>query len=225
VNGGGKYRRRVIALPGRPEGQNFRLDDHRYAKFGRAEPEGRAEFRQELHRTVSLLRNTASLAVWVPFNEGWGQFDANELSKELRALDPSRTIDHASGWHDQGGGDLWSLHVYKRPFEVPPREVGEGRVLALTEYGGYDLAVPGHAIVTNQYGYRTFESASELLAAFSRLHRDELSPAVALGLSASVYTQLSDVEDEVNGILTYDREVIKLPASAVRDALAGVRLT
>jgi hypothetical protein len=224
VNGGGQYRSPVVTWPGRRRGRNLRLDDRRYGLFGRSDAVGREEFREEVRRTVDLLRNVVSLAVWVPFNEGWGQFDALDVTEELRRLDPTRSIDHASGWHDQGGGDVWSLHVYRRVFDVPERRAGDDRVLALTEYGGHDLVVRGHTWGTHPFGYGHHETEQELLEAFVALHRDEIAPAVRAGLGAAVYTQLSDVEDEVNGLLTYDREVVKLPPAAVRQTLAALTL-
>ena len=216
VNGGERYRTAAVTWPGRAP---IRLRDDRYRLLGRGDPAGRAEFRAELRATVELLRGVTSLAVWVPFNEGWGQFDAADVARELAELDPTRSVDHASGWHDQRAGDLWSRHVYLRPFRMPRRRRGEGRVLALTEYGGYDLGVPGHTWGPARFGYRHFESAEALGEAFVRLHTEQLAPAVPRGLSAVVYTQLSDVEDEVNGLVTYDREVVKLPEDLVRDAL------
>lgn len=210
VNGGGPYRPVVVTAPVLTP---LRLDDRRHRWFGRADAAGRAEFEAELRATVELLRNVVSLAVWVPFNEGWGQFDAARIAGELRALDPTRTIDHASGWHDQGAGDLKSLHVYFRRFRPPSPD---GRVLALTEYGGYSLRVVGHDQGEKEFGYKRFGTAGELTEAFVRLHEREIIPAVPLGLAATVYTQLSDVEDELNGLLTYDRQVLKLPAEAVR---------
>ncbi len=227
VNGGGRYPTATISWPGRRRGRLLRLRDDRYALFGRRDAHARQEFRRELVRTVELLRNVTSLAVWVPFNEGWGQFDATAVVAELRALDPTRNVDHASGWHDQGAGDVWSHHVYARPFRVPRRRRDERRVLALTEYGGYDLQVPEHRLVlgaADGFGYRHTRTAAELAAAFVRLHREELVPAVGLGLAASVYTQLCDVEDELNGLMTYDREVLKLPEEVVREAVSALRL-
>src|SRR5690606_34594174 len=112
VNGGRSYRAGVVTSPVLAP---VRLRDHRYALFGRQDPEGREEFLEELEQTVALLRSVPSVAVWVPFNEGWGQFDAREVAELVRELDPTRQVDHASGWHDQGGGDLVSRHVYFRP--------------------------------------------------------------------------------------------------------------
>jgi hypothetical protein len=223
VNGGARYRSPVVALPGRRRGRWLRLRDRHHRLFGRGDEAGRREFREEMRRTVELLRNVVSLAVWVPFNEGWGQFDAAAIAEEVRTLDPTRSIDHASGWHDQRAGDLRSLHVYRRRFRLPRRRRGDRRVLALTEYGGHDLAVEGHVWGEHPFGYGHHETAEELLEEFTALHRHELAPAVREGLAATVYTQLSDVEDEVNGLLTYDREVVKLPADAVRDVLDALR--
>jgi hypothetical protein len=223
VNGGGRYRTAAVTWPGRFP---IRLRDdtpRRQRLMGRGDETSHEEFLAELRRTVTHLRNVTALAVWVPFNEGWGQFDATAVAASLADLDPTRTVDHASGWHDQGGGDLRSLHVYGRSFRVPRRRGRERRVLVLSEYGGYDLPVPGHTFGEGDFGYRHFDSPDALGAAFRRLHRDELAPAVRRGLSATVYTQLSDVEDELNGLLTYDRKVLKLPEALVRDALAALR--
>ncbi|MDX6325472.1 MAG: hypothetical protein QOK15_1826 [Nocardioidaceae bacterium] len=222
VNGGGRYLDPVISWPGRRRGRRLRLPDNRYALFGRRDPEGRRVFRAELRRTVALLRNVTSLAVWVPFNEGWGQFAAAEVTAELRALDPTRSIDHASGWHDQRAGDLWSRHVYQRPFEVPARAPEERRVLVLSECGGYGLVVPGHTWSSRHHGYGHVGTSEELMTAFVELHRGQIAPAVRRGLSGTVYTQLADVEDEVNGLLTYDREVLKLPEEVVRSVLTSL---
>ena len=117
-------------------------------------------------------------------------------------------MDHASGWHDQGGGDFKSRHVYFRPVRL---RRDKKRVLALTEFGGYSLPVAGHVSSEKKFGYRMYETEDELLEAVERLYLGEVAPCVKRqGLSAAVYTQLSDVEDEVNGILTYDRRVLKV---------------
>ena len=222
VNGGDRYRTPTMTWPGRWPLRHVRLRDHRYGLFGRTDVAGRAEYLAELRRTVEHLRNVTSLAVWVPFNEAWGQFDARAVADVLRGLDPTRSIDHASGWHDQGGGDLWSLHVYKRRFRVPRRRRGDRRPLVLSEYGGYDLVVDGHTYSDDDFGYRHFDDAEGLGAAFLRLH-EELAATVPRGLAATVYTQLSDVEDELNGLLTYDRAVQKLPDDLVGEALGRLR--
>ncbi|WP_166982873.1 glycoside hydrolase family 2 protein [Paramicrobacterium fandaimingii] len=215
VNGGTTYNPLIITVPAVGTGP---VSDHRYKAFGRADAAGRASYRDELRATVEHLRSVVSLALWVPFNEAWGQFDALQIEKELRALDDTRPIDHASGWHDQGGGDLKSLHVYFRAFRVKNAWRDDGRVLALTEYGGYSHRVEGHCVTNREFGYRKYTTDAELDAAFAALHDEQIVPAVARGLAASVYTQLSDVEDEVNGMVTYDRRVVKIAADTVRRA-------
>jgi beta-galactosidase/beta-glucuronidase len=236
VNGGRRYRTAAVTWPGRlpPRVRDLvGLPDtvHR-SRLGRPDEASRRVFRVELARTVEQLRNVPSIAVWVPFNEGWGQFDALAVTEDLRALDGTRPVDHASGWHDQGGGDLRSVHVYRRRFRVPRRRrdpgAGDHRPLALTEYGGRSLvagtAAPAHADGAEPvHGYGTAASAGELTRWFVRLHDEQLTPAVPHGLSATVYTQLSDVEDELNGLLGYDREMLKVEPDAVRGALARLR--
>jgi hypothetical protein len=223
VNGGGRYRRLVSDLPAR---RPVRISDHRHRLFFRADREARTEFREEVRRTVALLHNSPCVVAWVPFNEGWGQFDANDIAAEIKALDPTRPVNHVSGWIDQGGGDVKSFHSYLRPFRLPARlrRRREKRVYALTEYGGYSLRVEGHDWSTREFGYRHFDTAEELADGFAALHRDQIEPALDSGLAATAYTQLSDVEDELNGLLTWDREVLKIPAEIVRDTLARLRL-
>ncbi|MFN8126209.1 MAG: glycoside hydrolase family 2 TIM barrel-domain containing protein [Candidatus Nanopelagicales bacterium] len=221
VNGGGHYSPVTIGVPAVTP---WRLKDSHYRAFARTDADGRSHWLTEMRETVDHLRNVVSLAVWVPFNEGWGQFDSLDATAEIAALDPTRQIDHASGWHDQGGGDLTSLHVYFRPFRVPRRRrATRHRVLALTEYGGYSRRLPEHSVSEREFGYRRYGSAAELSDAFRRLHERQLVPAVPRGLGATVYTQLSDVEDETNGLLTYDRRVLKFPADVVREVTAALR--
>lgn len=223
VNGGGRYDPVVVSMPAVAP---LHLRDHRYRTFGRADAASRAEWLAEMRQTVRLLGNVVSLALWVPFNEGWGQFDAAAVTAALRRLDPTRPVDHASGWHDQGAGDLDSRHVYVRRFRVPRRRARTttGRVLALTEYGGYSLRLPDHAVSAREFGYRRYRTVAALAEAFRALHERQVLPAVAEGLGATVYTQLSDVEDETNGLLTYDRRVLKVPEDVVRAVTERLRL-
>ena len=223
VNGGGRYNPAVISVPAAVS--RVHLDDRHHRPFARGDEAGRAHWLAELEQTVGLLGNVVSLAMWVPFNEGWGQFDAAAVCDRVRALDPTRTVDHASGWHDQGAGDLTSLHVYVRPFKVPRRRrATQHRALALTEYGGYSLRLPEHATTPREFGYRRYRDTATLAAAFTALHTRQVIPAIARGLSATVYTQLSDVEDETNGLLTYDRRVLKLDEDVVGPITAQLRL-
>jgi hypothetical protein len=220
-NGGRRYRTAAVTWPGLLP---IRLDDTKHRDWlGRPNEESRAVFRAEMRRTVQHLRNVPSVAVWVPFNEGWGQFDATSVAEELRGLDWTRPVDHASGWHDQGGGDLRSVHVYVRRFRVPRRR--DRRALALSEYGGRSLLLEGRLYAEEKtFGYGSEQSPAGLTDWFVRLHEEQLAPAVTQGLSASVYTQLSDVEGELNGLLTYDREMLKVSPDAVRAALSLLRI-
>ena len=211
-SGGGKYRFSTITLP---LVTGIHRRDNHYRAFARASSQGRGEYMDELEEMVGQLFNAPSVVLWVPFNEGWGQFDSTLVMERLRALDPTRPVDPASGWHDQGAGELRSLHVYFKPFRF--RRDRRGRALALSEFGGYNLRVDGHCFNQKDYGYRRLPDASALWRDFSRLYEREVLPAVPKGLCASVYTQLSDVEDELNGLMTYDRRVVKLDADEVRE--------
>lgn len=214
VNGGGRYKPLVVTAPVLSP---LRLRDDRYRAFAREDAEGREQFLREVDETVRALRHFPSIVVWVPFNEGWGQFDATATADRVRALDPTRLIDHASGWHDQGSGDFRSLHVYFRRFRAPRRWRSPHRALVLSEFGGYSLPVAGHRTTEKEFGYRRYRSTAEFEAALHRLWQRELAPAVDGPLVAFVYTQLSDVEEEVNGLVTYDREVVKVDVDALRD--------
>ena len=197
----------VLPLAGRV------IRDSHYRLFSRQDAEGRAEYYRELKETIRCLYAHPSIVVWVPFNEGWGQFDARKATAIIRKLDPDRLIDEASGWFDQGGGDMYSIHNYFRKLRVRPLE---DRVVALTECGGYSYRIPEHSVCGKVYGYRKYFSREELTAGVAGLWEKELIPAVSRGLSAVVYTQVSDVEDEVNGLLTWDREECKVDEEEMR---------
>ena len=184
--------------------------------LSRREKEGRLQFRRELKEMVKTLYNHPSIVTWVPFNEGWGQFETNAVTEELRRLDPSRLVDSASGWFDQGGGDFVSIHSYFFSYSFKK----EARAAALTEYGGYCLPVEGHRYSGKTYGYRQFAKPERFFGALGELWEKAVRSRIKEGLSAAVYTQLSDVEEEVNGLLTYDREVLKVPAGEMK-ALNG----
>ena len=189
------------------------IKDSHYALFSRKDPEGREEYYRELKETIKHLYNHPSIVAGVPFNEGWGQFDARKATAMIRHLDPGRLIDEASGWFDQGGGDMYSIHNYFRKLRVRPQK---NRVVALTECGGYSLHLPQHSYCDEEYGYRKYSSKGELTKGILGLWQKELIPNIHRGLSAVVYTQVSDVEDEVNGLLTYDREIVKVQEDEIR---------
>lgn len=187
----------------------LRVKDDRYRYFSRSDEAGRTHYYEELGQMIDLLYNTVSLALWVPFNEGWGQFDALKAVEFIRKRDDTRPIDHASGWYDQGGGDIKSIHWYFRPYhhKQPPKEQ---RPICLTEYGGYNCAVPGHCWGEGaEFGYKKIADPAEFNRAFQKLMEEQIIPAKERGLAAAVYTQVSDVEGERNGLLTYDRKVCK----------------
>ena len=172
----------------------------------------REEYGRELEATVEALRGHPCIGCWVPFNEGWGQFDAAQAVETLRTLDPDRLVDEASGWYDQGGGDVDSRHNYFYPLHLRPGR----RTVALSEYGGIAWPMPGHEPPRRTYGYGTAKSRAELTGRYRKLQLETVLPQLRNGLSALVYTQVSDVEDEVNGLFTYDRQAIKPDPAAVR---------
>ena len=189
-----------------------------YSLLSRAKPAGREEYAHELADTVQALRCHPCIACWVPFNEGWGQFDAGKAVQALRALDGTRLVDEASGWFDQGGGNVHSLHNYFYPLRIRPQK----RTVALSEYGGIAWPMPGHEPPHKTYGYGTAKDRQELTARYKKLQLKTVLPQLEKGLSALVYTQLTDVEDEVNGLFTYDRTAIKPDANAVRSVNAAL---
>ncbi|MBT4519087.1 MAG: hypothetical protein HOC23_03700 [Halieaceae bacterium] len=216
VNGG----KISVSIPQMMLGMNgwLRRDDttqKHYTKAWREDTASRDDFEREWRETIDTLYNTTSVGVWVPFNEAWGQFDANRIGKQVKEHDPTRTVDHASGWIDQGCPDLQSHHIYFRKLMAP--KVTNGRVLVLSEYGGYSLKVPGHIWRKDKsFGYRKFKSSEELLNAYTSLIRGQLIPLIPAGYAAAVYTQTTDIETEINGLLTYDRKVVKMSEKAVR---------
>ena len=195
-----------------PDGKAF------WSLLGRESKASREEYGQELEATVDALRAHPCIGCWVPFNEGWGQFDAKAATARLRALDPGRLVDEASGWYDQGGGDVDSRHNYFYPLRVRPG----GRAVALSEYGGIAWPMPGHEPPGRTYGYGTAKDKADLTKRYKKLQLKTVLPQLKNGLSALVYTQVSDVEDEVNGLFTYDRTALKPDASAVRSCNAAL---
>lgn len=192
----------------------IKVKDNDYKRFSRGEKKAREDYRRELFEMIDALESFPSIYCWVPFNEGWGQFDAKQIGEEVKQRDPSRIVDHASGWYDQGGGELNSMHKYVLPIHLPKLDQ---RPFALTEFGGYSRIIDGHVWNRKKcFGYRMFANEAKLTKAYRRLLEKQVIPLIPKGLSATVYTQVSDVENEVNGIMTYDRAVVKLEESAVR---------
>jgi beta-galactosidase/beta-glucuronidase len=194
-----------------------RRDDRWLWRAGRSHPASRQEFQRELQALVDHLHNFPCIGMWVPFNEGWGQFEASAIADWLIAYDPTRPVDHASGWFDQGGRDIKSLHVYFK--DLPGQEPETERGLILSEFGGYSLKVDSHIWNPQvEFGYRKFTDTSSLTEAYIALLDTQLKPWIEKGLSAAVYTQTTDVEIEVNGFVTYDRQVAKMDFAQVKRA-------
>jgi len=178
----------------------------------------REHFENTAKDTISLLYSHPCVVYYTLFNEGWGQYDASRLYKVFKALDPTRVWDATSGWFAEGESDVVSEHIYFKPIQLQKQK----KPLVLSEFGGYSMKVEGHSANTqNTYGYKFFTDEVQFKDAVSALYRGEVIPAIkSAGLCAAVLTQVSDVEDETNGLLTYDRRVLKVDTEEMR-ALAG----
>lgn len=176
-------------------------------------PVSAEQFETELARLVEMHSNHPSIIMWVVFNEGWGQYDTARLAEWVGTLDPTRLINSVSGWNDMGVGDVYDIHSYPGP-DAPP--LSADRVAVLGEFGGLGLPVEGHTWVDEGWGYRAFDSVEALQIAYTALLLRLNQLRQEYGLAAAIYTQTTDVETEVNGMMTYDREVIKMDADYVR---------
>lgn len=206
VNGGGKpFLPLVCYLPNLFPPVTTRIRDNLYWFFSRTSKKTRRKWEQEAMNLIDHLYNVPCIGLWVLFNEGWGQFDSLRLTEKIHLADPGRLVDHASGWFDQGGGDVKSVHNYFRPLRVRT----EQRPFILSEYGGYSCPVDGHLYSTKFFGYHTYKDTAEFTAAWQALQK-KIQELQDKGLAGAVYTQLSDVEEETNGLYTYDRKVCKV---------------
>jgi Glycosyl hydrolases family 2, TIM barrel domain len=168
--------------------------------------EEKKQFRAELKAMIDHLKFFPSIYCWVPFNEGWGQHDTNEILKWTKEYDKTRLVNGPSGWEDRGYGDMKDMHLYPGPGMFP---VMKDRVSVLGEFGGLGLPIKGHLWKDQgNWGYRTYTNSDTLRQGYHTLMR-RLHPLIGQGLAAAVYTQTTDVEIEINGLMTYDREVIK----------------
>ena len=193
-----------------------RSDIRRLNRFGREDPQNREEFNQELKQLIDHLYHFPCIAVWVPFNESWGQFHAIQTAYWVKGYDPTRLVDHASGWFDQGGGDFQSRHVYIKALSASQPDE---RILAVTEFGGYTMQVDGHVYTEKRrFGYGHQMDTASLTSAYLRLLAKQVKPLIPLGLSVAIYTQTTDIETEINGYLTYDRKVEKMDPDILRKA-------
>ena len=206
VNGGGRpFKLLVTYLPNILPGIVRRVDDrHLHFLLSRSKKAPRKEFEQDLITMIRRLGGSPCIGMWVPFNEGWGQFDSLRITELIRKTDPSRPVDHAGGWFDRGGGDIHSVHNYFRKLKAEP----DHRASVLSEYGGYNCNIPGHTMSPEVYGYHTY-TQEEYPGAVKKLI-EEIRELRKQGLAGAIYTQLSDIEEETNGLFTYDRKVCKI---------------
>lgn len=183
--------------------------------MGQRSQESVADYDKELKALIDTHRNHPCIVMWVPFNEGWGQFDTTRVVKWIKEYDPTRLVDCASGWTDFPVGDVHDMHKYPGPDAPKPEEK---RAIVLGEFGGLGLPLEGHTwTAKGNWGYRKYGDQQTLAAAYVGLI-EKLRPLVDAGLSAAVYTQTTDVEVEVNGLMTYDREIEKIPAAKLAEA-------
>jgi hypothetical protein len=176
-------------------------------------------FERELKAMIDQHRNHPSVVSWVLFNEGWGQYDTERLSVWMKEYDPTRLLDSVTGWTDRGVGDMLDWHVYPGPGSPKP-EVARAAVLG--EFGGLGLPMPGHMWQEKGWGYRSYKTQEELTDAMVKLFTDLRLLIWSPGLSAAVYTQTTDVETELNGLMPYDRSMIKVDEARITKAIKAL---
>jgi len=215
----------MLVWQDQPSGGNFPYNmtdeatfvpDDDYEFYSRKSEIGRMNYMRDLYITMANLFSVTSICTWVPFNEGWGQFESVKIANIIKDIDRSRFVDHASGWVDHFGPDFKSLHIYYEDIKFKPDELK--RPIVLSEYGGYGSYIENHVGCKSQFSYMFFTNRKALTKAIKKLIKREVYPNIEKGLCASVYTQLSDVEGEINGFLTYDRKVIKVDVDVIKKA-------
>ena len=202
----------------------YKINDHRYKKFFRENEEGRKEAYQEFLQTIELLYNSPCIVYWTIFNEAWGQFDAKEIYLRLREVDNTRLYDHASGWHDQGSSDVKSMHIYKWKVKVPAKRKLKGRAFVCSECGAYILDKRlKEAKKKEGFIYLLFNNKEDFQKEYARFINEEIIPAKKNGMSAFIYTQISDVEEEMNGFVTYNRKEIKVDIDKIKSINESIK--
>ena len=181
-------------------------------------PESAKQFEYELKQMIKTKFNHPSIVMWVPFNEGWGQYDTPYIVDFIRTLDPTRLVNNASGWADRGVGDVMDIHSYPGPASPNPEE---NRAAVLGEFGGLGFNMKGHMWKEEGWGYALFQDIEALTAKYEGLLQGVHGFIKDPGLSAAIYTQTSDIETENNGLMTYDREIIKIDSKALKMANTG----
>lgn len=170
-------------------------------------PQAHDIFIKSTKNTIVLLRNHPSIIMWTIYNEGWGQYLSKDLYQLVKLFDPTRIIDTTSGWFDQGYSDVNSVHVYFRKIKIKPND----KLTYVSEFGGYNYRIKEHSFnQDNDYGYKGYKNIASYQKGLLDLYTKQVIPQIKNGLAGTIYTQLSDVEDETNGLLTYDRKVLKV---------------
>ena len=170
-------------------------------------------FEKEATETLAHLYNHPCVCYYTIFNEGWGQYDADALYEKFKKIDPTRIFDATSGWFEEEKSDVKSEHIYFKKIDLARSE----RPLVLSEFGGYSCKIEGHSFnLDKTYGYRFFDDKEKFMTALEDLYIDEVVPMIKKGLCATVLTQVSDVEDETNGLFTYDRQVLKVDTARMQ---------
>ena len=178
-------------------------------------PRRKEFFEKECRILTDILYNHPSVVYYTIFNEGWGQYDADRIYKELKEYDPTRIWDATSGWFIEKDSDVDSHHIYFRKIKIKARP---SRPLILSEFGGFSWKVPDHSFnLDEEYGYKKFKSGEELTKGLCDMYYGDIVPAIRHGLNGAILTQVSDVEDETNGIATYDRQVVKTDEKSMQD--------
>lgn len=214
INSGAKYKPMEIMI--KPF-LGFNSDDSKYHRFGRDNIKSRDRFYLDSKRTIDYLRSVTSIGLWTVFNEAWGQFDAKKVYDYVLSLDNTRIIDLTSGWYDVNSGDTLSKHIYFKKIKM---KNDHERVLSLSEFGGYSYYIKDHSFSKKEFGYKKMKSKEELMTSLTKLFMDEVKPMICdEGLSGFIYTQLSDVEEEVNGLMTFDREIIKVDIDKMKSIM------
>jgi len=175
-----------------------------------------AQFEWEMRRMMDQHMNAPCIVMWVPFNEGWGQYDTARIGDAIKAYDPSRLVNAVSGWALRPCGDIYDIHSYHTQVKVPA--LFGDRASVVGEYGGIGYPVKGHLWNPDMrnWGYQTYQTPEELLKNYIAKF-EQIVAMKAKGVCAAVYTQTTDVEGEVNGLMTYDREVIKMDSAKLRE--------
>lgn len=216
---GGKYS--FIHQTALPTLGKKRANDHNYRLFGRKEQQNRDNYYRLLLNMIAEFHYSPALIIWCPFNEGWGQFDAAKAYAMIKDKDPYRLVDTTSGWFDVKKSDFYSIHNYF--YKIKVKHI-DHRPYFLSEFGGYSYPPEGHTYNPDKiYGYRKFKDPASYEEALHQLFQEAIIPAIAKGLAGCIYTQVSDVEEETNGLISYDRKVLKVNEVNFRKLMDQIR--